>query len=159
MEGVGFVSGVLFPFVNFALFLTVLICIVRKPLRGFVAKRRQDFLQEAQDASDKAEELHKLQVKIKKESESIAQEITTIIAQVQRAVTARSEKVAQETRMLVTQIEQDTKQITQAYRQEIHAHLRLHLLHAVEQQLQGELPKHDAVSRAQASSKLRKIEL
>lgn len=159
MEGVGFLTGILFPLINFLLFLTVLIAVARKPLLDFAKTKRDDFLQKIHAASSTADELTQLETTVQKEEAGIDTELATITANTKEAAAERSTSFAKETNAMITQLQLETEQIIAAYRQEMHAQLQQQILNAIEQRLVNELPKHDEVSRANANTKLVNTEL
>lgn len=159
MEGVGFLTGILFPFINFLLFLTVLIAVARKPLLEFAKTKREDFLQKIHAASSTADELTQLETAVQKEQAGIDTELTTITTNTKEAAAKRSAIFAEETSAMIAQLQLETEQIITAYRQDMHSQLQQQILNAIEQRLVNELPKHDTASRANANTKLANTEL
>lgn len=159
MEGVSFLTGMLFPLINFLLFLTVLIAVARKPLLEFSKAKRDDFLQKIHAASSTADELTQLEDTVKKEQANFDTELTTIEVKTKEAAAERSAAFAKETTAMIEQLQLETDQIIAAYTQEMHAQLQQQILTAIEQRLVNELPKHDKVSRVNANTKLANAEL
>ncbi|MDE3268889.1 MAG: hypothetical protein OYH77_01230 [Pseudomonadota bacterium] len=154
MEGVNILTGLLFPLINFLLFLTALVAIARKPLINFAKAKREDFLRKIHAASSTADELTQLEAAVQKEETSIATEVTDITTKTKQSTTDHSSAFAKETTAMVAQLQLETDQIITAYRQEMHAQLQQQILAAIEQRLVNELPKHDEVGRSNANTKL-----
>ena len=78
MENLDWLSGVVFPYINFFIFLFVLIKVAKAPLLGILAKRKEDYEaiykkanQEKKDAEVKLAELNSRMTQLSKEVEEV----------------------------------------------------------------------------------------
>ena len=150
MQGVEFLSGVLFPFLNFFMFLAVLIYFIRQPLQRFAHHQHANFLHSASTASAKAEELATLEEEVRQARSSIAKDLPALEAQMITDAEQEAALLAAEGGKVAAQIRNEVQQVTTAFRTELRAELKRVILQRVQQQLQERLPQHTARSDARA---------
>ncbi len=150
MHGVEFLSGVLFPFVNFFMFLAVLLYFLRQPLQRFAQRQHENFLHSARTASAKAAELETLEAEV--QSARTRLDIDLPALEVQTIADAEQEAalLAAEGGKVAAQISSEVQQVTAAFRRQLRAELKRIILQRVQQQLHVRLPQHTARSDARA---------
>ena len=154
MQGVEFLSGVLFPFLNFFMFLAVLIFFLRKPLQQFARNQHENFLHSARTASAKAAELETLEAEVKTERQRIDTDLPALEAQTIADAEQEAAVLAAEGGKVAAQIKSEVQQVTDAFRAELRVELKRIILQRVQQQLHTRLPEHVARSDAQAARAL-----
>ena len=150
MDGVEFLSGVLFPFLNFFMFLAVLLYFLRKPLQQYAHSQHENFLHSARTASAKAAELETLEAEVQSERQRIEQDLPALEAQTMADAEQEAALLAAEGGKVAAQIRGEVQQVTHAFRSELRAELKRIILSRVQQQLQQSLPEHTAQSDARA---------
>ena len=150
MHGVEFLSGVLFPFLNFFMFLAVLLYFIRKPLQQFAYNQHENFLHSARTASAKAAELETLEAEMQSERTRIDKDLPALEAQTIADAEQEATLLAAEGGKVAAQIRSEVQQVTTAFRTELRVELKRIILQHVQQQLQERLPQHTKRSDARA---------
>lgn len=150
MHGVEFLSGVLFPFINFFLFLTVAVYFASKPLQQFARARHEEFLTSARSASAKTEEMDTLEEEVRSARTSIEKDLTALEAQTIADAEQEAALLAAEGGKIAAQVRGEVQQIAAAFRAELRAELKRIILQHVQQKLQESLPQHTTDSDARA---------
>lgn len=150
MQGVEFLSGVLFPFLNFFMFLAVLLYFLRKPLQQFAHNQHENFLHSARTASAKAAELETLEAEVNKVRINIEKDLPALEAQTITDAEQEAALLAAEGGKVAAQIRSEVQQVTTAFRSELRVELKRIILQRVQQQLQQSLPQHTERSDARA---------
>ena len=154
MQGVEFLSGVLFPFLNFFMFFTVLIFFLRKPLQQFARTQHDNFLHRARTASAKAAELETLEAEVKTERQRIDTDLPALETQTIADAEQEAAVLAAEGGKVAAQIKSEVQQVTEAFRAELRVELQRIILQRAQQELRTRLPEHVARSDAQAARAL-----
>ncbi len=155
MQGVEFLSGMLFPFINFFTFLAVLLYFIRQPLQRFAHSQHEDFLHRARAASAKAAELTALEAEAQRERTRLNQELPALEAQTLADAEQEAALLAAEGGKVAAQIKNEVQQVVDAFCRTLHVELKRIILQRVQQQLQQSLPQHTAHSTAHAVNALR----
>ena len=150
MHDVEFLSGVLFPFLNFFMFLAVLLYFIRKPLQQFAYNQHESFLHSARTASAKAAELETLEAEMQSERTRSDKDLPALEAQTIADAKQEATLLAAEGGKVAAQIRSEVQQITTAFRTELRVELKRIILQRVRQQLQERLPQHTKRSDARA---------
>ena len=150
MQGVEFLSGVLFPFINFFMFLAVLLYVIRQPLQRLARDQHENFLHSARTASAKAAELETLEAEAQSERTRLNQDLPALEAQTLADAEQEAALLAAEGGKIAAQIRNEVRQITAAFCRELRVELKRIVLQRVQQQLQQSLPQHTAQSDVRA---------
>ena len=150
MQSVEFLSGVLFPFINFFMFLAVLLYVIRQPLQRFARGQHENFLHSARTASAKAAELETLEAEAQGERTRLNQDLPALEAQTLADAEQEAALLAAEGGKIAAQIRNEVRQITAAFCSELRVELKRIMLQRVQQQLQQSLPQHMAQSDVRA---------
>lgn len=150
MADVEFLSGVLFPFLNFFMFLAVLLYFLRQPLQQFAQRQHENFLHRARTASAKAAELETLEAEVQSARTRLDRDLPALEAQTIADAEQEAALLAAEGGKVAAQIRREVQQVTAAFRRELRAELKRIILQRVQQQLQTRLPQHTEHSDARA---------
>lgn len=154
MAEVEFFSGVLFPFINFFLFLAVAIYFFRKPLGAFAVARREKFLHRARAASDKADEVAKLEHELQEGTSRIDQDLVNLERQTIADAERQAAQIIAEAEKNAARIRDEAVQVAAAFTVEMQDELKREILHRVREELRGELPRHQKQSDTWADAKV-----
>ena len=157
MHGVEFLSGILFPLLNFSIFLAVLIYCLRAPLQNFARSQHEQFIASARSASVQAEEMDKLEQEVREGRTRIEQELTALEQQTNADAEREAALIAAEGGKIAAQIKGEVEQIVTAYAAELQVELKRLIMRHVQQELQTLLPQHTTASDAQAAQSLRAV--
>lgn len=154
MTGVEFFSGILFPFLNFLIFLVVAVYFFRKPLGAFAVARREKFLHEAREASDKADEVARLEHELQEGTRRIDQDLSNLEQQTIADAERQATQIITEAEKTAARIKAEATQVAEAFTTEMQNELKREILRRVREELQGELPRHREQSDVWADAKV-----
>ncbi|MCX6126525.1 MAG: hypothetical protein NTV34_17460 [Proteobacteria bacterium] len=101
--------GIIIPYVNFIIFISVLVYFFRKPLTAMAELRRDKFLQSSKDAAAALQQAQ--QGLLQKKFNLIDQELTDFKKQSQALAEEEAQRILHEGEKLATQIAAETKRV------------------------------------------------
>ena len=126
-HGIDLLHGIIIPYVNFIIFVSVLVYFFRKPLTAMAELRRDKFLQSSKDAAAALQQAQPGLELLQKKFSSLDQELLEFKKQSQTQAEEDAQRILQEGEKLATQIATETKRVAveevarakQAFREEL----------------------------------------
>jgi F-type H+-transporting ATPase subunit b len=103
------VQSVIFPYLNFALFIVILYYLVRKPSKDFAQKQRDDFIKMRQQALAAEQSAQKKLLLLEKRQKQLQQEILRMTQALEKESAKELLSLEEKSKNLVSYIEQESE--------------------------------------------------
>lgn len=111
LEGVELFKGVVLPYVNLLIFLSLGFYFLRKPLTDIAQKRKSDYLEAMKSATEAKELAEKKNEELQKRVESLELEIKEIIENARKVASLEVTRLEEESKRLSQHILEEAKRI------------------------------------------------
>lgn len=142
--------GIIFPYVNFAIFLAAAIYFFRKPARAAAAKKRAAYEQLLAESKAAYDEAAQKLAEIKARQAGLDREIADLKSSAKAAADMEAAKIVSDAERLAEHLRQEARRIAQAEVEKARATLRQEIVDAVRESVTKKL-KTELTGEAQLS--------
>lgn len=158
MEHINWTTGFLFPYINFAIFLFLLIKFAKNPAISAFAKRRENFLKLLDEANKAKKEAEEKNIELKMRLDSLESEVEQIKHRAQQEAMNEARQLVEDAQKLAEHIKLEAQRIAQNELKQAKSDIQNEIVRTVKENVLNKI-KTDLSENDQSQIVSRRIQL